>query len=63
MRAGTPVTLSWSVTNATSNIISPVVGPVRSASVTVTPSATTTFTLYSTNQHGRQTAKVTVIVN
>jgi hypothetical protein len=61
--AGTPVTLSWSVTNAIYNIISPVVGPVRGTSVTVTPSATTTFTLYSTNQYGRKTAKVTVTVN
>jgi len=61
--AGTPVTLSWSVTNAIYNIISPLVGPVRGNSVTVTPSATTTFTLYSTNQYGRTTAKVTVTVN
>jgi hypothetical protein len=61
--AGTPVTLSWSVTSAIYNIISPVVGPVRGTSVTVAPSATTTFTLYSTNQYGRKTAKVTVTVN
>jgi hypothetical protein len=58
--AGSPVTLSWSVANSTYNIIDPQVGPVRGASVVVTPSATTTYTLYSTNQFGRTTATVTV---
>jgi hypothetical protein len=61
--AGSPVTLSWNVTNAIYNIISPLVGPVRGGSATVTPTATTTFTLYSTNQYGRTTANVTVTVN
>jgi len=61
--AGTPVTLSWNVTNAIYNIVSPVVGPARGNSVVVTPAATTTFTLYSANQYGRRTAKVTVTVN
>jgi hypothetical protein len=37
-------------------------GPVRGSSVIVTPIATTTYTLYSTNQYGRTTAKVTVTV-
>lgn len=60
---GTPVTLTWSVTNAIYNIISPLAGPVRGNGVTVTPRVTTTFTLYSTNQYGRTTAKVTVTVN
>jgi hypothetical protein len=60
---GTPVTLSWNVSNVTYNIISPTVGPVRGTSVVVTPNATTTYTLYSTNQYGRSTAKVTVTVN
>ena len=60
---GTPVTLSWTVSNATYNIISPAVGPVRGTSTVVTPAATTTYTLYSTNQYGRTTAKVTVTVN
>ena len=55
-------TLSWSVTNSMYNIISPQVGPVRGTSVVVTPSATTTYTLYSTNQFGRTTATVTVTV-
>ena len=55
-------TLSWSVTNSMYNIISPQVGPVRGVSVVVTPPATTTYTLYSTNQFGRTTASVTVTV-
>jgi hypothetical protein len=60
--AGSQVTLSWSVTNSIYNIISPQVGPVRGTSVVVTPSATTTYTLYTTNQFGRTTASVTVTV-
>jgi hypothetical protein len=60
---GSPVTLSWSVTNSTYNIIDPQLGPVRGTSVVVTPPATTTYTLYSTNQYGRTTATVTVTVH
>jgi len=60
--AGGQSTLSWSITNSIYNIISPQVGPVRGTSVVVTPSATTTYTLYSTNQFGRTTASVTVTV-
>ncbi len=58
--AGQPVTLSWSVTGAIYNIVSPQAGPVRGTSVTVTPAATTTYGLYSTNQYGRTIAKATV---
>src|SRR5579864_2186111 len=60
--AGSPVTLSWTVSNSIYSIIDPQVGPVRGTSVVVTPSATTTYTLYSTNQYGRSTASVTVTV-
>ena len=60
---GSPVTLSWSVSGAEYNIVSPVVGPVRGTSVTFTPSATATYTLYSTNQYGRATASVTVTLH
>jgi hypothetical protein len=59
---GAPVTLSWSVTNADYNIVSPQIGVMRGASMTVVPAATTTYTLYSTNQYGRTTAKVKVTV-
>jgi hypothetical protein len=61
--AGSPDTLSWTVSNSTYNIIDPQVGPVRGASIVVTPSATTTYTLYTTNQFGRSTAAVTVTVH
>jgi len=35
---------------------------VRGGSVTVAPSATTTYTLNATNQYGRSTAAVTITV-
>ena len=60
--AGQPVTLTWGVTNAIYDIVSPQVGPVRGTSVIVNPTATTTYVLYSTNQYGRKAAKVTVTV-
>ena len=60
--SGQPVTLSWSVSNSVYNIINPQAGPVRGTSTVVMPSATTTYTLYSTNQFGRTTASVTVTV-
>jgi hypothetical protein len=59
--AGQPVTLSWSASNSIYNIITPV-GPVRGTSLVVNPSATTTYTLNSTNQYGRTTATVTITV-
>jgi len=61
--AGSPVTLSWMVTNSIYNIIDPQAGPVRGTSVVVMPSATTTYTLNATNQFGRTTAPVTVTVH
>ena len=60
--AGTAVTLSWSVPDASYLIVSPQVGAVRGTSVSVTPGQTTTYTLYATNQYGRTTATVTVSV-
>jgi hypothetical protein len=59
--AGTPVTLSWTVANDSYDFID-VVGPVRGGTQTVTPTATTTYTLNSTNQFGRSTMAVTVTV-
>ncbi|MFN7998931.1 MAG: hypothetical protein U0Q18_35230 [Bryobacteraceae bacterium] len=60
--AGQPVTLSWTVSNAVYSIVSPQVGPVRTTSVVVTPSVTTTYRLYATNQYGRTIQSVTVTV-
>lgn len=60
--AGTPVTLTWSVTGSTYNFIDQL-GGVQGSSVVVTPAATTTYTLYSTNQYGRSQQSVTITVN
>lgn len=60
--SGGSVTLSWSASSADYTIISPGPGAVRGTSVTVNPTATTTYTLYATNQYGRSTATVTVSV-
>jgi hypothetical protein len=60
--AGQPVTLSWNVTGASYFAVSPRVGAVRGNSVVVTPSASTTYTLYGTNEYGRSAAKVKVTV-
>jgi hypothetical protein len=61
--AGTPVTLNWSATGASYFIVSPEVGAVRGNSTTVMPAQTTTYTLAATNQFGRTTASVTVVVH
>jgi hypothetical protein len=60
--AGQTVTLSWTAVSAQYNIITPQVGPVRGSSLVVTPAATTTYTLESTNQYGRTSKTVTVMV-
>jgi hypothetical protein len=60
--AGTAVTLSWTATGASYYIVSPQIGAVRGTTAVVTPSATTTYTLYATNQFGRATATVIVTV-
>jgi hypothetical protein len=61
--AGTPVTLSWGVSGAGYVIVSPAVGAVRGTSVSVSPSVTTTYTLYATNAFGRTISTVTVTVH
>ena len=59
---GKAVILNWTTSEAIYNVISPAVGPVRGNSTTVHPKATTTYTLYSTNQYGRTAASVKVSV-
>ena len=61
--AGTPVTLSWQVTGASYVIVSPAVGATRATSVSVSPAATTTYTLYATNAYGQTTASTTITVH
>jgi hypothetical protein len=60
--SGGSVTLSWTAGSADYVIVSPGPGAVRDTSVTVNPTATTTYTLYATNQYGRTSATVTVSV-
>jgi len=60
---GQSVTLSWSISGADYNVISPQIGPVRNTSVVVNPTGSTTYTLNSTNQYGRTTASVNVSVH
>jgi hypothetical protein len=60
--AGTPVTLSWAAVGASYFVISPDVGAIRGSSTMVAPAQTTTYTLAATNQYGRSTATVTVVV-
>jgi hypothetical protein len=61
VKAGTPVTLTWSTTNDTYDFID-TLGAVNGTSITITPSATTTYTLYASNQVGRTSQQVTVVV-
>ncbi len=61
--AGTAVMLTWNAATASYFVISPQVGAVRGMSVSVTPTQTTTYTLYAANAFGRTTATVTVVVH
>ncbi len=60
--SGTKVTLNWQATGTSYYVLSPQVGAVRGSNATVTPTQTTTYTLYATNQYGRTQASVTVTV-
>ena len=59
---GTAVTLSWTASGASYYIVSPQIGAVRGNSAVVTPTKTTTYTLYATNQYGRTSATVIITV-
>ncbi len=61
--SSTAVTLSWQVSGATYVIISPTVGATRATSATVSPTATTTYTLYATSAFGQTTSSVTITVH
>lgn len=62
--AGQSSTLSWSVTGATSVVISGVNGTLNpgTGSVPVSPTVTTTYTLTATNSNGSSMSAVTVVV-
>jgi hypothetical protein len=61
--AGQSTTLSWTVSGASYLIMSPVPGPIRGASVTVSPTRTTTYTLYATSQYGQSSSNITITVH
>ena len=58
-----PVTLSWQVSGAAYIIISPTVGAVRGTSVSVSPTANTTYTLYAANAFGQTTSSISITVH
>ena len=58
-----PVTLSWQVSGAAYIIISPTVGVVRGTSVSVSPTATTTYTLCAANAFGQTTSSISITVH
>ena len=60
--SGGSVTLSWTASNADYVVVAPGPGATRDTSATVTPAATTTYTLNATNAFGRTTSTVTVSV-
>ena len=51
--AGQPTTLTWNVTGASYFVISPQVGALRGNSIIVSPTVTTTYTLYGINTGGQ----------
>ena len=59
---GQPVALNWTVTGASYFIVSPQVGAIRTDTVTVYPTVTSTYTLYATNQYHRSKKTVTVTI-
>lgn len=63
INSGQTVSLSWSVSNATSLSINNGIGVVTGSSRSVAPAATTTYTLTATNASGSVSASVTVVVN
>jgi hypothetical protein len=60
--AGQSITLSWSVSGATSVKIDPGVGTVTGTSVKIAPKVTTKYTLTATNSSGSKTATLTVTI-
>ncbi|MGB7846303.1 MAG: hypothetical protein WBL63_11860, partial [Candidatus Acidiferrum sp.] len=61
--SGTAVTLSWQVSGASYVIVSPTVGAVRGTSTPVSPTTTTTYTLYAANAFGQTTSSLQITVH
>jgi len=60
--SGTAVTLTWQVSGADYIIISPTVGATRGTSASVSPTSTTTYTLYAANAFGQTTSSLQITV-
>ena len=60
---GTPVKLTWAAAGASYYVLTPGSGAVRGTSVTVTPTQTTTYTLYANSHFGSDTKTFTVTVH
>jgi hypothetical protein len=60
--AGGTSTLAWTATGATRFFVTPAPGPVRGLGTTVSPTATTTYTLQAEGPYGAATATVSVTV-
>ncbi len=60
---GQSTTLSWTASGASYLIVAPTPGPVRGSSISVSPTRTTTYTLYATSQYGQSSSSVTVTVH
>jgi hypothetical protein len=61
-KAGDPVVLDWIANGASYFVVTPQVGAIRGSTVTVYPTVTTTYTLYSANQYHRSRKQVTVTI-
>lgn len=59
---GTAVTLSWNTSNDSYSFIDKL-GGAHGSSITFTPAATTTYTLYATNSAGRTKKSLTITVH
>ena len=63
VKSGAAVTLRWNVTGGTtSTVVSPTPGAVGGTSVTVKPTATTTYTVLSENHFGTTSKTITITV-
>jgi hypothetical protein len=61
--AGTAVTLAWQVIDASLVVITPQIGAIRGSSVTFTPTATSTYTLYTINAFDKTKSTLTITVH
>lgn len=61
--SGNAVTLSWQVSGASYVIVSPEVGATGANSASVSPTASTTYTLYAANAFGQTTSSLSITVH